>query len=49
MVDLVYINTNDTESMNYSIKFLRVNTNVVIKELLKSSNISDIVSILIYS
>ena len=45
MVELVDIKTNDTDSIKYSIKFLRVNKMMVTKELLKSRNVTDIVSI----
>ena len=48
IVQLVYINTNDPKSKKYIINLLCGNTKVVIKELLKSSNITDISSILIY-
>ena len=49
MVYLVYINTNDPKSTNYIIKLLNRNIRLVTKELLKSRNVPDIVSILIYS
>ena len=49
MVDLVDINTTDTDSTRYIINFSRGNTMVVNKELLKSSNVPDIVSIPISS
>ena len=43
------INTNDTYSTKYIIKFLRVNTTIVAKDFLKSRNVPDIGSIPIYS
>ena len=43
------INTNDPDSIKYIIKFLIVNTMVINKEFLKSSNVSYIRSITIYS
>ena len=48
MVEMVYIKTNDTDIIKYSIKFLRGNTMIVNNELLKSSTVSDIGSIPIY-
>ena len=45
MVDLVDRNTNDPDITKYSIKFLRGNTMIVIKEFLKSRNVPDIGSI----
>ena len=45
MLDLVDINTNDPDSTKYIIKFLMVNTMMLTKVLLKSSNVPDIVSI----
>ena len=42
MVDLVDINTNDPDSTKYSIEFLRVNTMIVTKKSLKSTNVPDI-------
>ena len=39
MVDLVDVNTNDPDSIKYIIKFLRGDTMVVTKELLKSRNV----------
>ena len=48
MVELVDINTNDTDSNKYRIKFLRLNTSISTKELLKSGNVTDIGSIIIY-
>ena len=42
MVDLVDINTNDSDIIKYSIKLLRGNTTIVTKEYLKSINLSDI-------
>ena len=42
MVELVDINTNDPDSTNYSIKFLRGNTMLVTKDFLKSRNVPDI-------
>ena len=49
MVELVDINTNDTDRNKYSIVFLRGNTIIVPKEFLKSRNVPDIVSITILS
>ena len=49
MVELVDINTKNPDRTIYSIKFLRVNTMIVIKELLNPRNVSDIGSIPIYS
>ena len=49
MVDLVKLNTNDTDSINYIINSLIGNTMVVTKELLNSSNVPYIVSIRISS
>ena len=49
MVYMVDINTKDPDSINYIIWFLRVNTMVVTKEFLKSSNVPDIGYILIFS
>ena len=49
MVDMVDINTNDTDRTKYRIKFLRGNTMVFTKEFLKSMNVTDIGSIPIYS
>ena len=43
-MDLVYVKTNDPDSIKYIIKFLRLNTMVVTKKFLKSSNVTDIVS-----
>ena len=45
MVKLVDINTNDTYITKYSIKFLKGNTMLVIKELLKSRSVTDIGSL----
>ena len=45
MVDLVDIKTNYPDSTKYSNKFLRGNIIIVTKELIKSSNVSDIGSI----
>ena len=49
MVELVDVNTNYPYSIKYIIKFLIVNTMVVTKDFLKSRNVSDSVSIPIYS
>ena len=49
MVELVDINTNDTDIINYSIKFLRGSKIIVTKEFLKSRNAPDIEPIPIYS
>ena len=49
MVDLVDVNTNDPDTIKYIIKFLRLNTMVITKELLKSMNVPDIGSIPISS
>ena len=49
MVELVDINTNDTDSTEYIIELLRVNTMIVTKELPKSRNMPDILSIPIYA
>ena len=43
------VNTNDPDSIKYIIKFLRVNTMLVTKDFLKSSNVPDIGSITISS
>ena len=43
------INTNNPDSTKYIIKFLRGNTMLVTKELIKSRNVTDIGSIPIYS
>ena len=45
MEDLVYLNTNNPYRLKYRIKFLRGNTMVVTKELLKSRNAPEIGSI----
>ena len=45
MVYLVDVNTNDPDSINYTITLLRGNTMLVTQELLKSSNVPDIGSI----
>ena len=47
MVGLLGINTNDPDSIKHSIKFLRINTMIVTKELLKSRNAPDIGSVTI--
>ena len=49
MVDMVDINTNDTDSINYITKFLIGNKRIVTNELLKSRNFPGIGSIPIYS
>ena len=49
MVELLDVNKNDPDSINYIIKFLRGNRMVVTKEFLKSSNVPDIGSIIISS
>ena len=49
MVRLVDVNKNDPVSIKYIIKFLRGNTMVFNKELLKSRNVPYIVSITILS
>ena len=49
MMERVDINTNNNDSIKYSIKFLRGNTMIVTKEFLKSRNLPDIGSILISS
>ena len=49
MLDMVDINTNDTDINKYSIKFLRVNIRILNKEFLKSSDVTNIGSIPIYS
>ena len=49
MLDLVYVNKNDPDSIKYIIKFLVVNTMVVTREFLNSRNVSDIISIQIYT
>ena len=43
------VNTNDPDIINYIIKFLILNTMLVTKDFLKSSDVPDIVSIPIYS
>ena len=48
MVKIVDVNTKDTDSIKYSIKFSGVNTMIVAKEFLKSGNVPDIGSIPIY-
>ena len=45
MLDLVDINTNDTDITKYRIKLLVWNTMIVSKEFLKPSNVPDNVSI----
>ena len=45
MVGMVDVNKNDTESIKYIIKFLRVNTMAATKEFFKSRNVTYIVSI----
>ena len=45
MMDLVDKKTNDIDSTKYSIKFLILITMIVTKELPKSRNVPDIVSI----
>ena len=42
MMDLLDINTNDPDNTNYSIKFLRGNTMVLTKQLIKLINVPDI-------
>ena len=42
MVELVDINTNDTDITKYRIKLLRENTIIVTKEFPKSMNVPDI-------
>ena len=42
MVELVDINSNDPGSTKYIIMLLRVNTMVLTKEFLQSSNVPDI-------
>ena len=49
MVSKVAIHTNGPRSKKYIIKYLCVNTKVVTKEFLKSRNVSDILSIPIFS
>ena len=49
ILELVYINTNDSDSTKYSIRFLRGNTMLVTKKFLKSRNVPYIGSIIIYS
>ena len=49
MVDLVDINTNDPDINKYRIKLLRINTMMEFRGLLKSSNVTDIGYIIIYS
>ena len=49
MVNMVDVNTNNPDSINYSIKLLRVNAMLVTKDFLKSSNATDIGSIPISS
>ena len=49
MVEMVDINNNDHDRTKYIIKYLRVNTMIVAKELLQSRNVLYIVSIPIYS
>ena len=45
IVELVDVNTNDPDIINDTIKFLILNTMLVTKDFLKSSNVPDIVSI----
>ena len=45
MVELVVVDTNDPDIINYITKFLRGNKVVVTKQFLKSRNVTDIVSI----
>ena len=49
MMELMDVNINYLDNMKYIIKLLGVNTVVVTKEFLKSSNVPDIVSIPISS
>ena len=49
MVDLVDINSNDPGGTKYSIKFFLGNKKVVMKYLIKSSNVPDIALIITYS
>ena len=42
MVELVDINSNVSDSIKYSIKFLIGNTIIVTKDFLKSGNVPDI-------
>ena len=49
MVELVDINNNATDIINYSINLLRENNIIVTKELLKSRNVPGIGYIPIYS
>ena len=49
MVELVDINTTDTDSAKNIMKFLQRNKKLVTKGLLKSRNMPDILSIPIYS
>ena len=48
MLEMVNVNTIDPDSIKYRIKLLIVNTMLVTNELLKSRNVSDIVSIAIH-
>ena len=48
-MELVDVNTNYPYIIKYIIEFLRVNTMLVTKDFLKSSNVPDIGSIPIYS
>ena len=48
IVELVNVNTNYPDSINYNIKFLRLNTIIVNKKFLNSRNVPDIGSIQIY-
>ena len=45
MVELVVVDTNDPDIINYITKFLRGNKVVVTKSFLKSRNVTDIGSI----
>ena len=49
MREMVDVDKNYPDSTKYIIRFLRLNKNIVTKELLKSINVPDIGSIAIYS
>ena len=49
MVDIVDVNKNYPDSINYIIKLLRVNKMVTTKEFLNSRNVPDIGSIPVFS
>ena len=49
MVEMVHLNTNDSYIIKYIMKFLGISKMIVTKEQIKTSNVTDIVSIPISS